>query len=372
MTDPKIEQEIIIENGTETQNTTINQPSTQAKALLDNALVSIMNFIIKPWHKILSSLTFSNKFMVCVLLTFFASGYLPAIKIMGTSQTLYELADFSTFRVMLLITVALYALGVKRIVSKVASLILMLTVIYQLNELWEMISSFTGGSSSSIKSAIRMVLEVARYGLSLWVLSFILLIIMSLLPLYKQNKKLWPAIIDIMSTESSGNVDIQKMTSSVGAGFKSVVKKGQESIDHVGAKVGDEKVNKIKAATDNNNIRMAGGAVVAIIVLFMLFSGNSAPTNSDVEDVFSEGVDLGLFQGELSDIDIEDCDELADRKRPTFVCIVTGVITVDMSGLQSLFGTRSQNSKGSKRAKTQESFREEYVFVEGKNGWYSE
>jgi len=360
------EEEINVNSSAVTQSETVVEPMSQAKSIIDNTLVSILQFIGKPWHKVLSALTLCNKFTVIVLLAFFASGYLPAIKLFGSSQSLYEMTDVSLFKMMILMVAVLYALGVKRMISKIASIVLVLVVFYQLNEMLEMFSGFTGGNRSAINAdSLQMVAKATRYGLVVWLLSFITLIILSLLPLYQTNKKLWPSIVETIKTKSESNVDVQKVTSSVGASFQSAVKKGQASIEKINSTSGSEKMNEMKTLTTNKKLAVVSAVIVVVIIIPMMFSGNSAPSNADVEAIFSEGTEVGngLFEGEFSNIDVSNCEELSNNELPTFRCDVSGVVTVDLGAFGSLLGGKSKNS---------EKFNETLILIEGENGWYAE
>ncbi len=72
-------EEVNVGNGTVTESETLVHTTGHVKSLIDNALTGIVNFISKPWYKILSVLTLCNKFTVLVLIVFFLLAiYLPS------------------------------------------------------------------------------------------------------------------------------------------------------------------------------------------------------------------------------------------------------------------------------------------------------
>lgn len=357
-------EEVNVGNGTVTESETLVHTTGHVKSLIDNALTGIVNFISKPWYKILSVLTLCNKFTVLVLSVFFAAGYLPAIKLLGNSQTLYQLLDVSLFQVMVLTVIALYSFGVKRILSKLALIVLILVVLYQLNEMREMMADFLGGNNTQFtNNAIQMAFKSMRYGLYLWLVSFMCLVLLSVLPMYQSNKKLWPALVDIVNTKPTHTLDVKAFTGKVNANVQLVVQKANNSIEQISTDGNKVQLDNLRSLSNKKKALMVTSTVMIFLVVAILFSGNSAPSARDVEKIIAAEMqdESGFLSTELSAINLKDCEEVSGRELPTFTCTVEGVITADLGALGSVLGGNTEKS---------ETFSLEYIFVKGESGWY--
>lgn len=359
------QQEINLKDGTFEETETPVNSSVDAKSAMDNVLLSILNFASKPWHKALSTLTFNNKFSVITLLLFFVAGFLPAIKLFSESQSLYELIEASNFQIMILLVAALYAMGVKRSISKVASIILVLIIFYNINEAHEMAASFVGSNRSFLnENTLNMILESMRYGLVIWLISLVSIMILSVLPFYTTNTQLWPTLVEIFNTQSTSTVNVKEFTGRVNDNIQSAVKKGHQSIEQMNTPSNQEKLAKLQTLSMQKKSLIGIAAIGIVVFIPMMFSGNTAPSTSDIEKVFAQEVarDSGFFNGQVSDVDVKHCEEISGRKLPTFNCTVEGTISLDMGALGSLFGGSSKAS---------ESFSDEFILVHGTDGWFA-
>lgn len=359
------QQEINLQDGTFEETETPLNSSGDVKSAMDNVLLSILNFASKPWHKALSTLTFNNKFSVITLLLFFVAGFLPAIKLFSESQSLYELIEASNFQIMILFVAALYAMGVKRSISKVASIILVLIIFYNINEAHEMAASFVGSNRSFLnENTLNMILESMRYGLVIWLISLVSIMILSVLPFYKTNTQLWPTLVEIFNTQSTSTVNVKEFTDRVNDNIQSAVKKGHQSIEQMNTPSNQEKLAKLQTLSMQKKSLIGIAAIGIVVFIPMMFSSNTAPSTSDIEKIFAQEVakGSGVFNGQVSDVDVKHCEEISDRKLPTFNCTVEGTISLDMGALGSLFGGSSKKS---------ESFSDEFIFVHGTNGWFA-
>ena len=359
-------EEVNVGNGTVTESETLVHTTGHVKSLIDNALTGIVNFISKPWYKILSVLTLCNKFTVLVLIVFFSAGYLPAIKLLGNSQTLYQLLDVSLFQVMVLTVIALYSFGVKRILSKLALIVLILVVLYQLNEMREMMAGFLGGNSAQFSDdVIGMALQSIRYGLYLWLGSFLILVLLLILPMYQSNKKLWPTLVDIVNTKPTHTLDVKAFTGKVNANVQLVVQKANDSIEQISTDGNKVQLDNLRSLSNKKKLLMVTSTVMIFLVVAILFSGNSAPSARDVEKIIAAEMqdESGFLSTELSAINLKDCEEVSGRELPTFTCTVEGVVTADFGALGSMLGGNAKKS---------EAFSIEYIFVNGESGWYGQ
>lgn len=329
---------------TERQGETSKQQLTSEKSLIDSVLIFIIQFIGKPWHKLLPAFKICNQFTVTILLLFFASAYLPAIKFLSMNESF----DISLFQIMILIVALLHGLGVKQKVSKISLAILLLTVLYQLNEISEYIPIFSKEALQVIALGIKH--GEFRYGLYIWIATFIILVVVLILPFYRSNKNLWPQIIEVMKTKTESNIDVQKATSNVRAHFQSSIKKGKTSIE----KTDSPLISQLILLTTNKILRISAASILVIIILSMIFSGNSAPLSSDVESLF-QNTNQGLLTTEYSNISVNKCEEISNKKLPTFECEVSGVV----STTSKLLGLNDRTK-----------FTDTYIFEHGEDGWY--
>ena len=353
----KTNNNIDVENGTITHSEESVQPTSATKSSIDNALIATLQFLSKPWRNVLPVLTLCNKITVAFLITFFISGYLPAVEVFTGTQSLYELLDGSLFLFMILSVTAFYALGVKRIISKLGSLALVIVVLYNGYEVYSELSKFSIGNSSLInESTLELIYDSTRYGLYLWFLSFIGIIVCSILPAYQNNDALWPTLNEIINTPVEGSVNVQQYTSNINAGFQSVVNKGHASLQQAELAAKSKELTKLQGLNTPTKIKIIAGAIIVILIIPMIFSGNSAPSASEIEAAFT-----AEYESTISNVKIESCEELSERKKPTFECYVSGKETFTLGALGALLG---DNSK-----KTQ-SFNGVFVFVESEDGWY--
>jgi hypothetical protein len=346
----------------------VTATASGAKSVIDSSLSTMLAFLAKPWGRVFSVLTVCNKFTVAMLGVLLIAGYLPAIEMFSTKTSLYEAIEVGHFEVMVLAVMALYALGVKRSISKLASMALVLFVFYQLYEVYGYFSDLSGGRMAIDKRVIEMAARSVRYGLVLWVVSFIMVTILSFLPIYKTNEKLWPTIRDVLDTKSDSNINVQQYTSTINAGFQSAVSKGHATLKEVDLESTTNAFNNFKGASKRPTLMVFVVPAVIVMIAITFFSlGSSAPSEADVKQAFAKQgeINLGFVSGKVTNVTLNECIEIEDKQRPTFECNVDGNVKYDLGGLGTLFGGKSGRSNA-----LNESFNESFIFIQGSRGWY--
>lgn len=359
-------EEVNTADGTVTESEAVVQATSSVKPIVDNALISMLSLITKPWYKALPALTLCNKFVVLVLIVFFVSGYLPAIKLLGNSQTLYQLLDMSLFHLAILTVIAFYAIGVKRLLSKLAMITLILFALYQLNEMREIAAQFLGSNSVKFNdNAINMALKSVRYGLFLWLGSFLVLMLLAISPMYQSNKNLWLALVGIVNTKPNRTLDVKVFTNKITTNVQLAVQKGHDSIEQINTDSTKVKLRQLRSLSAKKKSAIVISAVMVFLVLPMLLGGSSLPSTDDVEKIITKAMldESGFLNTELSEVNLKNCEEISGRDLPTFNCTVEGVVTADFGEFGAMLGGNTKKS---------EAFSVEYIFVKGDNGWYGQ
>ncbi|MBQ4834307.1 hypothetical protein J8L70_13725 [Pseudoalteromonas sp. MMG010] len=350
-----------------TNNTNNDQRENSPKTVIDNSLMAVLDFLAKPWGQVFSTLILCNKFTVAMLGLFLVAGYLPAIEVFSNTISLYEQLNVGIFPLLVVAVMVLYALGVKRIVSKLASIALVLFVVYQLYEVYDYFSQLSGGRMGLDKRAIEMIADTVRYGLVLWVVSFIIVTMLSFLPIYKTNDKLWPALKKVVNTPAESNIDVQQYTQTINSGIQSAVSKGQASLKDADLSSKTKALTNAKGGAVIQKLAIAIAVIVALFTLIsLLFSGNSAPNEKEVQQAFAKQgvINLGFVSGEITNVKLNDCVELEEKSQPTFECNIDAMVKYDLGGLGKMFGSKSGGDAFN------ESFNESFIFIQGSRGWY--
>lgn len=134
-----------------------------------------------------------NKFTLLIVVTMFVSMFLPMVRIFGVSQNYFELVEGGSLQVIfLLLTGASLVIGLPRIVTRVLSVICLITVcspIYDGIAFLQEMDQFSRSSGFSVKDLLKLLkpLNVGFYALTA---STLLFAIMQFLPMYQANRKL--------------------------------------------------------------------------------------------------------------------------------------------------------------------------------------